>query len=290
MDLFSRIKQQRENMSASFGKVTDFVYANYEEVALMSISEVAEKSGVSESVVVRFAAHLGYSGFAEMKAEIKHLVRKTLRMPDRMLSTPLAEDSSYRDVFNAVLNKDIENILKTLKDPYNKDFDAAVQMLKRASRVYVTGARGLSKVAELVCFLLDLVGIFAIPVNAGDSAEFQILRRLRKCDVLLAFSLPRYDEHITKALHLARELGSKTILIVDSAFAADTEIADLTLVSHVESCTFINSYCALVSVVNAVVAAIGIKYRDETLDSLNRVEECYQRFQGSLDQKGKEQL
>ena len=47
MDVFERIRSERGSLSNSFAKVADFICGNYEEVAFMSITEVARRSGVS---------------------------------------------------------------------------------------------------------------------------------------------------------------------------------------------------------------------------------------------------
>jgi len=279
MDIFERIKKEQDGFSKSFKKVADFICSNYEEVAFMSITEVAKRSGVSESVIVRFSAALGYSGFIEMKKNIAEKVKENLKLPNRMTSSSLSENMSANEIMTAVLAKDMENILYTSKEPYNKSFEQIVREIHDAKKVYIIGNRGLYKIAELTELLLTPIGIPCISINAEDSIQFQQLNSMRKNCVLLAFSLPRYSSHTYTAIKIAKKYHCKTIVISDSIFSPDAKAADLSLEITVKSYTYINSYCAIVSMMNAIITAIGVLYKTETLNSLNRLENFLQNFQ-----------
>ncbi len=80
----------------------------------MSITEVAKRSKVSESVLVRFSVSLGYSGgFSDLRRNIAIKVKQNLRLPNRMTASRLSEDCSPASIMHTTLNKDIENILAT---------------------------------------------------------------------------------------------------------------------------------------------------------------------------------
>ncbi len=280
MDVFERIRTHRPRLSNSFLKVADFISKHYEEVAFLSITQVANRSGVSESVVVRFAAALGYTGFAEMKRNIKYRVQNNLRMDSRMMAADLSGDSSYQDIFSAAIGCDVANLFSVLKDPYNRAFEQVVAELRAAQRVYVVGSRGLAKLAGVCEFLFDVAGVTCVAINAGDSAEMQKLRALREGYVLLALSLPRYDSRISFALRMAKQQRARTIVISDSALSPDAQAADLCITAATESKHFTNSYCALLAIVNAIVTALGIKHPEQTMHSIKGVEDWMQCYNG----------
>jgi DNA-binding MurR/RpiR family transcriptional regulator len=283
MDAFERIKKERDNFSKSFGKVADFVCSNYEEVAFILVSEVAHRVGVSGISSCEICCILRIFRFCrEMRKNIERRVKNNLKLPNRMLAASLSDESSCQEVMTTVLNKDINNILLTLKNPYNKTFDQVVHDIKEAKRVYIIGTRGLNKVAGLMEFLFDLVGINCIALNAGDSSDYQRILKIKKnkknC-LLIAFLFPRYDRHIHESIKVANKVRARTVVFSDTAFSPDAKIADLTLTINVESNTFINSYCAIISVINVIVTSIGIKYKSETMESLCDIENCLQSFE-----------
>lgn len=281
MDVFERIKNSRDNMSKSFIKVADFVCENYESIAFMSVGEVARKSDVSESVVVRFAGSLGYKGFAEMKRSITVRVKDNLDLPRRMMDIRLSADSPLSDVMVTSLHQDIDNIKATQKNPYNYIFADVVKAIREAKHVYIMGSRGLNKVAELAAFLFDLAGIDSYAISADDSTQYQRICRMDAGSVFIALSLPRYNMRLDTAAQIAQEHGAKIVVICDNLFAPIARRADYALLVSVKSNTFINSYASLIALINAIVTAVGIRYRDETITALEDVEGCIQRMRTS---------
>lgn len=279
MDVFDSIAENRNNLSKSFTKVADFICNNYEEVAFMSVTEVARGCGVSESVIVRFSTFLGFSGFVDLKKNLADKIKNKLQLPTRMsTASTLSENNTNDEIMMEALNKDIDNILSTMKEPYNKSFDQIITTLHNAKKIYIIGNRGLYKIAELSEFLFDLTGLDCIAINVEDSYEFRKLRMIHKDCVLLAISLPRYCNQINIALQIANKKKAKTIVISDNPFSADARIAHYSLITSVKSYTFINSYCSIISVINAIVTAISVKYRVDTIKSLTNVEEWLHHF------------
>lgn len=286
MDIFERIKKEQDNFTKSYKKVADFICENYEEAAFMSITEVARRSKVSESVLVRFSVSLGYSGFSDLRRDIALKVKQNLRLPNRMTASGLSENSTPSTILNSTLNKDIENILATLKEPYNQSFEQVVRELHKAKFVYIAGNRGLYKVAELTEFLFSPIGIPCISINVENSIQFQKLTSMQRDSVLLAFSLPRYSSYTRAAIKYTKKMHGKSIVISDSIFSPDAKLADLSLEVTVKSHFYINSYTAIISIVNAIVTAISVQNRHEVVRSLNNLENVLQFFHSDNEELG----
>jgi predicted transcriptional regulator len=73
-----RIRQERPFMSKSFAKLADFLLDSYIEAAFMTASELAHTLDLDAATVVRFAQHLGYTGFPKLQREIRERVRADL--------------------------------------------------------------------------------------------------------------------------------------------------------------------------------------------------------------------
>ena len=59
------------NLKSAERKAADFCLSNPSDVATLTISEVAERSGCSEATLVRLARRLGYTGYPELRASIR---------------------------------------------------------------------------------------------------------------------------------------------------------------------------------------------------------------------------
>jgi len=77
-DLIRRIRARHELMSPGQRRVADHLLENYEDAAFQSAASVARAVGVSESLVVRFAASLGYEGFRELSSALGEMVKARL--------------------------------------------------------------------------------------------------------------------------------------------------------------------------------------------------------------------
>lgn len=283
MDVFQRIKENRSKMSNSFGKVADFIINNHEDIPFMKVKEIAEKSGVNDSVVVRFAGSLGYSGFVEMRKSIEKHIKKKFNLPNRMIANEINNNSSCTEIMSIVFNQDSANLMSTLRNPYNNKFDEIVQTIKKSKKVYLVGNRGLHNIANLMEFLLTLTGIESISLNPADSTDYQKLIKMDNESLLIAYSFPRYSRGIHEAIRISKMKSAKSIVFTDSIYSPDAKIADYTMVMDVESRTFINSYVSIISTMNAIITSIGNKYKDETIDSLNDIEDCLQEFEAIED-------
>lgn len=272
-NLFERIRQQYGDLSASFRKVADFIVENYRDAAFLPAAKLAYQAGVSESVVIRFAIYLGYSGFPEMIREVQRYVKAQLS-PEVKLEVSAQDlgDMTPDQVLQATLEQDVQNLLETGRDLANNDFPAAVEMICGAERLYVVGLRGLSNLAGLMVFLLDVAGTQAALVDNADSRMFQHLRHIGPRDVLVVFAFHRYTVRSVDAVRLAKSKGARVVVIADAITAPAAQDADLVLRSAARSHAFFNSYVGAISLVNALVTCCTLRHKDRAEASMKELE------------------
>src|SRR3569833_3317327 len=66
-ELRGAIAQRHRALSGRLQQIAEFVLAHPTDVALGTVAEVAQRSGVPPSAIVRFAHALGFGGFTEMQ-------------------------------------------------------------------------------------------------------------------------------------------------------------------------------------------------------------------------------
>jgi DNA-binding MurR/RpiR family transcriptional regulator len=274
-DLFERVRSGSDTFTPSFRRVAEYIVNHTQEVAFSPAAKVAAAAGVSESVVVRFARVLGYAGYPSMQQAAQAFVRSQLIGPSaRFDALPITSASTPRDIFHSVLLRDVRNLHRTDEYlPNHSAFTKTVDAVVDAQRVYVVGFRGLSSLASLTAFLLDMAGVDAVPVTHGDAFGFQTASRMRKGDALLAFAFVRYTTATRDLVEMARRLDAPTIVICDSVMAPAAHKADYVLQAAVDSSSFHNSYTAAVSCINALIVAISTKCRTRVARRLREVDE-----------------
>ena len=66
-DLIRVIHERHDDMSKSYQRIAVYLTQNPNDVAVLSVSAIAERCGVHASNVVRFAQALGYDGFKTLQ-------------------------------------------------------------------------------------------------------------------------------------------------------------------------------------------------------------------------------
>ena len=273
-DLFARLRAHRADLSPGQRRVADHLIAHAEDVAFQSAAEVASAVGVSESLVVRFAAALGYRGYPGLVQELQGRVRARASLPERLRRRPteLGADTPASDVWAAVAAQDQANLAATLEDASSSPLEEVVGALLTARTIHVVGLRGSAHLAGLFGLLLDKAGADVRVRTSGDVTLFDQLRSLSGDDVLVAFSFARYTRRTIEALRLARGRGATTVAITDALTAPAVAEADLSLHVQVASASFQHSYAAVVSLLNALVVAWTLRAPERTLRSLEALE------------------
>ena len=288
LEVFQRIRSKYPDLSPSFRKIADYLLDRYRDAAFLSASRVAANADVSESVVVRFAGALGYSGYPEMLRAIQRVVKSELAPFRRLAGEEAAQETTTRgDILGQTVATDIENLRLTAADAVTiASFPRAVDMLADAREVFALGLRGLGSLAGLLGFLFTISGIRTHVLKHGDAALFEQLRFIDKGDVLVAFSFQRYTKRTVDALELANRRGARTIVITESLRSPAAQVANVSLICALTSQSFFNSYTAAVTTVNALVTAVvdrrlrASRRALETLDELLPDEDFFGRNNG----------
>lgn len=257
LEIFQRIRSAYGDLSPSFRKIADFLLESYRDAAFLPASRVAARADVSESVVVRFAGALGYSGYPEMLHAIQRIVKNELAPSTRLAGDDSDDAPERKDVLGRTVATDIENLRRTASDPLTlAAFEPAVAMLANASEVYSLGLRRLGSLASMFGALLHTAGIRAQVLTHGHAEMFEQLYYIDKDHVLVAFAFQRYTKRTVDAIELANRRAAGTLVITDSLTSPAAQAGRVSLICAVKGESFFNSYVAAVSVINALTTAV----------------------------------
>jgi DNA-binding MurR/RpiR family transcriptional regulator len=98
-------------------------------------------------------------------------------------------------------------------------------------------------------------------------------------DVVIGVSFPRYSLRTVEAMEYARSKGSKVIAITDSDASPLAGIAHHTLVAKTDMASFVDSLVAPLSIINALIVAVGRKRAVEVTETFHRLESIWDEYQ-----------
>ena len=273
-DLIERINSRRSDFSKSQKLIGGFITDHYEQAAYMTASRLGSTVGVSESTVVRFAIEMGYEGYPEMQKALQNYSKTRLTALQRLDITNNRVDPE--NLLKSALQQDIDRIRATLDLNGEEDFNRAVDKIIAAKNIYIFGAMSSNVLARFMDNYFQLIfdNVHNVqPLNT--SGIYQQLIRIDKGDVLIAFSFPRYCQSTANAASYASSCGAEVIAITDSKGSPLGAIADHLLLAKSDMASFADSLVAPLSLINAIIVAVGMKRREELERTLGRLEKMW---------------
>jgi DNA-binding MurR/RpiR family transcriptional regulator len=277
-DLTGIISKSLGGMSKGQKKIASFILEQPEQAAYMTASKLGATVGVSESTVVRFAIELGFAGYPELHRAMQESLQKRLTSVQRVrVANDRIPDES---LLESVLERDAEQIRSTLETIDKDAFASAVEAILSARKIYIIGLRSSFALAEFLDYYLSLVfpNVHLVR-NAGGGEIFEQLMKAGEGDVVVAISFPRYSARIVNAVDFATNSGAKVIAITDGPSSPIAGKAFATLSAKSTMVSFADSLVSALSIINALIAAIGKKKEDEISETLARFERVWDEYQ-----------
>lgn len=264
---FEAIRSHFNQFTANQKKLASFIDSSPDATAFLTTTELAQKAGVSQSTVVRFAKSLGYAGFPSFQSEIRKLLVGKLNPSDRLQKSP-----KNTQVVDATFDADVRNLTGARDALRNGVLEQAIELLWRAKHTYVLGLRTSFSMAYLLATTLRQIRPSVTLVRHGTGSVVDEIMSISEKDVLFAVCFPRYSRETIQALRLAKEKGATTVVLTDSALGSPGREADLAIVTPCSISSFFTSYAGVVLVINALIAGITEKSRDKAVHSLHELE------------------
>lgn len=276
-DLITKIQSELPGFSKGQKQIARFILEHYDKAAFMTASRLGVTVGVSESTVVRFATELGYDGYPHLQRALQEMIRNKLTSVQRM--EVAGDRMGGRDVLQTVLHADTDMIRVTLDEIDRDAFQGAVDALMGAKRIYILGVRSSSALASFLGFYFNLLFENVTLVHTNSVSEiFEQVLRVGPGDVLFGISFPRYSKRTLSAMKYARDRGARVIALTDSQLSPLARVADHVLLARSDMASFVDSLVAPLSVINALIVAVGMSRRDQIEQTFNKLERIWEEY------------
>ncbi|SUY47072.1 RpiR family transcriptional regulator [Clostridium putrefaciens] len=276
-DLMRTIQMKFPRLSKGQKLIAEYILKHYDKAAFMTAAKLGSSVGVSESTVVRFANELGFSGYPNLQKELQELIKNKLTTVQRI---ELANDFiSEENALKGVLKSDIENIRATLEKINHKTFEDVVNNIFSAKRIYIIGLRSSTALAEFLGFYLNVILDNVKVVGNGISDIFEQIIRVGEGDLVIGIGFPRYANRTIESLAYAQSRNAKVVAITDSLLSPLASQADYTLIAQSNMASFVDSLVAPLSVINALIIAVGLREKENISDTYNSLEKIWQEYE-----------
>lgn len=277
-DILTMIQNRMSTFSKGQKLIGKYILANYDKAAFMTAAKLGQAVGISESTVVRFAAELGYDGYPVMQKALQEMIRSKLTTVQRI-------EVSYdrlgdHDVLTKVVQSDIEKLRLSLEEMSRDEFSAVVDAIVQARQIYILGVRSSAALSDFLTFYFNLIFDNVRQVKTTLASEmFEQMLRVGPGDVVLGISFPRYSTRTVRAMEFARDQGATVVAITDSEMSPLYDTAGLRLLAKSDMASFVDSLVAPLSIINALIVAVGRKKSSEVTATFARLESIWDEYQ-----------
>ncbi len=274
-NLLNEIEARMPEFSKSQRYLADFIINHYEKASFMTAAKLGAAVNVSESTVVRFAIEMGFEGYPEMQKALQNFSKNRLTTLQRL---DIASDRlAGENVIKNVLTQDMDRIRTTLENISEESFNRTVDKIIKAEKIYILGAMSSDILSRFMHNYLSLAfenAIYVSPINS--SGILKSIMRIGDNDVMISLSFPRYSKNTITATAYAKSRGADIIAITDSSTSPLAEYADELLVAKSDMVSFADSLVAPLSLINALLVAVGEKCRPQLDNTLMDLENLWE--------------
>ncbi|MGW3668895.1 MurR/RpiR family transcriptional regulator [Streptomyces sp. NPDC005141] len=257
-------------------RIAQYLIEHITEAAFLSITDLAERVGVSQPSVTRFAAAVGFSGYPALRERLQAIALSTLG------STPGTPAEVTSNELQAAVDAEIENLENLRRD--FADPDAVIRVgraLSKSAPLTVLGLRISVSLAEYFAYAARRIHPDVRLVTRGGSVAYDALLQSREAGGtwVLAFGMPRHAQETLTAMRVARSAGLQVALVTDLGLGPLADEADVTFATGTGSRLVFDSYAAPVVLSAALLQAMTDADPERTQARLEEYEQVAEQHQ-----------
>jgi DNA-binding MurR/RpiR family transcriptional regulator len=271
--LIMKMKALRSSLSKSEVCVIDYIIDHPEEVVYLSVSGLAESSGVSVATVIRACKDLGMSGYQDLKVTLAQDIVTPLQS--------IHEEISADDSASTIMDKVFQSSIHTLRFTYDTlkvDLvEKAAAIIDGSAKVIIFGLGNSQSIAIDLQHKLMRLGITAF---AYTDTHMQIIAAtyLGPQDTVFAISHSGSSKDVVDAAELAKKQGSKVIALTNIGKNPLGDIADIQLTTASNESHYrivaLASRVAQMTIIDAIYTIIATKRGQQAVDQFRSIEKA----------------
>ena len=234
-------------------RIAQYLIEHITEAAFLSITDLADRVGVSQPSVTRFATAVGFSGYPALRERLQSIALS------KLANSPDAAEEARPNELQAAVDAEIDNL-----ENLRRDFADPVQVIETgralslSAPLTILGLRISGSLAEYFAYAARRIHPDVRLVTRGGSVAYDALLQSREAGGtwVLAFTMPRHAHETLTAMRVARRAGLRVALITDLGLGPLAEEADVVFATGTGSRLVFDSYAAPVVLSAALLQAM----------------------------------
>ncbi|MEW4413133.1 MurR/RpiR family transcriptional regulator [Clostridium sp. AN503] len=227
-NILDEISNQHNTMTRSAKKLADYIFSNKSMVQYMSITSLAEASGVSEATITRFCRSLGLGGYNEFKLAIARADQSAHHLSPLSAETEGADENSIESLCRRLYHTDVTALTETLELMNPESAHKAVDLLSQAQRIYCFGQGGSNIMAKEAWVRFSTASSKFLHIE-DSHMQAMAASLCTSEDVILFFSYSGSTRDMLDVLRPAKNGGASIILITHFFNSPAAVLSDVVL-------------------------------------------------------------
>lgn len=249
-------------------KIRDFIENNTEEFLFMSIGQLAKRLEMSEATISRFARHIGYTDFKDMKNHVA--ARKVGKGPARKIAGTLMKNQGF-DI-RKWFSYQQECLERTQDQIDSGEMDRALKAIQNAEKIYIHAKNASSSAGQLFFFRLRRLGYNVSMIPSGGSEVIEGIAHAGEKDLIIIFSYSKVSAEGKIILDYAQTAGYKTLAFTSRLYAPSEQRADINIYVYRGEKEEYHSMTTAVAMIDAMVLALSERMSATSAERLGKVE------------------
>jgi DNA-binding MurR/RpiR family transcriptional regulator len=276
-DFIQLVSLRYPDLTKSEKRIASYLRKNLDDCAFLSAAEVADRLGVSEATVVRFARNMGYGSYPSLREDLQENFRKRITHSSRLRSK-LDDLRQAGDIFEKLTVSEIDYLTQALETVNRGQLHQAVELLKERDRIYVFGLGPSITLVDLLELRLKRSGKVVIPLTDAGREVLENLLLMGSNDLLFMIGFFDLNPTLNLVMEYAREVGCKIILLTDTLESIIGDKADVVLSASRGPVSKFHSLVVPMTIVNTLLLALANEDQERILPILDKLDSLRERL------------
>ena len=270
-DLTRLIHDRYDDMSKTYQKIALYLTQNPNDVAVMSVNAIGDKTGIHASSFVRYAQSLGFRGFKELQGVFQR--RLTTAAPGfdarvKALEDELGakDDRSDLGFLRDLVVRDVTSLQEVLANISARQIADAADRMDAADTIYLLGQLRSAPVVDLLRYMLTMLGKRTVLLDASGGLATHMAKAIQPRDMLFTVSFRFYATEVVNIVDEVASRGVPVVAISDSTLSPLAKSAQVLFAIPEHEYTFSRSLAAPMCLAQALTVALAARLQKDRMN------------------------
>jgi DNA-binding MurR/RpiR family transcriptional regulator len=276
-DFSQVISEHYNDLTKSEKHIANYLRKNQEESAFLSAGELADRLGLSEATMVRFARTLGFDSYPAMRTVLQENFRSRVTHSARLRSR-LDDLREAGDILEKVTVSEIDYLTQALQTVDREALHKAVTCMVNCDRIFVFGTGPSISLVHLLDLRLTRFGKQVIPLTIAGRETVEPLLLMTARDLLFAIGFFDVNPTLRIVLDHAEDKQCPAILLTDTLGSVIGEKADVVLSAKRGPVSEFHSLVVPMVIINTLLLAYADENREQVMGQLDKLDQLRDRL------------